>query len=351
VTFPAAIDDDGQTVKNLYGAGGGANHFVLVDRSGVVAEMVRNQHGGLNEVEVAIRRTLANDGLKATDASIEEHHDRTQVPGLEPVRHRIRLQPGAVEAVDAARDTLTVAVVTDGGKLTYPVGFAPASRLVRQGRPVKLSEVKAGSPVLVEGFLDAMLDQANPKPNYQKLDRQTVSAGGRELTLEPLGGYGVLRRVWYVMADSKPSGFTARSVEVLPQAGNPPARWPDAITIWACGKVTAHDGAAGTLTFERPATAATDYKGYRFWLAAKDAGQKLYLDDTAAQRLHVVAGWVKADSRFMTIRTDDAADVILNGRFGATWDDVRVGDFVGVEFDTGQPGQSVILPRTVRVSR
>ncbi len=351
VTFPAIIDDDGQTVKNLYGTSGGANHFVIIDREGKIAEFVRNQHGGLNEVEAAIRRTLDNDGLMADDARIEAGHERTQVPELEPVRHRVRLQAGTVESVDPSARTVAVAVEMEGTVAVYAVRVPRSARLVHEGRPIALSDVQVGAGVLVECFLDQMTGDTTSAPNYQELTRQTIISKGRTLVLEPLGNYGSLRRVWYVMADSEPGGLTARSLEIISNHQESLSRWPSRVTVWACGKVRQCDVQDGILSVERLTVPAAEYKGHHFYVEAMEAGQRIHPNETVTQRLAVVSDWIESRSHMLRLRMDDGVDVIINGRFGLSWSDIRIGDFVGVEYDTVQHGQEVLAARTVRVSR
>ena len=73
-TFPCLIGDDWQSVKNHYGTGGGANHWVIIDRDGKIAEYTGNQNGNLNHVETAVRRVLG-----------QRRPDGAGIPGTPPV--------------------------------------------------------------------------------------------------------------------------------------------------------------------------------------------------------------------------------------------------------------------------
>ena len=51
------------------------------------------------------------------------------------------------------------------------------------------------------------------------------------------------------------------------------------------------------------------------------------------------------------ILTDDAVDYCLNGEFGGGFNDIEVGDFVGVRYYPGRQRGDVLVPHTIRITK
>ena len=51
------------------------------------------------------------------------------------------------------------------------------------------------------------------------------------------------------------------------------------------------------------------------------------------------------------ILADEAVDYCLNGEFGGSFDDIHVGDFVGVRYYPDRQQEDVLVPHTIRITR
>ena len=48
---------------------------------------------------------------------------------------------------------------------------------------------------------------------------------------------------------------------------------------------------------------------------------------------------------------DDAVDYCLNGEFGGGFDDIQVGDFVGVRYHPDRQLAEILVPHTIRITK
>jgi hypothetical protein len=353
-TIPGLIDSDGQVVKTLYGAGGGSSHFVIIDVDGRIAEWVSNQTGDLDAVELAIRRTLDHGGRMAPDARHQRHYQRTIAPGLEPARDRVRLPPAVVTEVDRQLGVITVTAQTAQGPLHYEVHLGEATRLADGAQSATLDDVEPGRTVHVETFLDAMTHADElPRPDYSRLHAATLELPGRTLTLEPLGNYGRMRRVWYVMQDTAPAPMVARSVQLVDgEPGRADRAWSGPQDMWVTGVIDAVDREAGTMSLRLHPLAVEDSPGLRAVREVRAGGGQVHLDAGVARRLAVAQRWAAGETPVMRFVLDDAVDVVINGRGVADAGGVRVGDTAAVQWDVQQQGDGgALLPMTLRVSR
>ena len=121
---------------------------------------------------------------------------------------------------------------------------------------------------------------------------------------------------------------------------------PMGTLIWACGHILALDLESGQVDFELRKDASADWIGLKFW---EEAGDSATPYGSAAQRLRVVRTWADADDRPVRYRfgIDDGVGVFLNG-IETPLSGLRVGDEVGVEFQTSQHGREIILPEYLR---
>jgi hypothetical protein len=159
-TFPSLICDDWQSVKNHYGTGGGANHWVIIDRDGIIAEYTGNQNGNLNHVETAIRRVLANGGRMAADSRAHiRWGSPDSVPNVVyPSNKPMRLHDEEVVSVDVAGRELTIKRQGIGPKGTVQVKLKPFARVARNEVPIEFAEVKPGERVAIDFYLDEYID-------------------------------------------------------------------------------------------------------------------------------------------------------------------------------------------------
>jgi hypothetical protein len=121
--------------------------------------------------------------------------------------------------------------------------------------------------------------------------------------------------------------------------------------MWLSGHVTTTDSATHTITVRRTPITVETAKGYGFYLDAKKTGQTLALTETTRLRLAEVEKWLKDAVGEVVILADDAVDYCLNGEFGGGFDDIQVGDFVGVRYYPDRQPEGLFVPHTIRVSK
>jgi hypothetical protein len=159
-----------------------------------------------------------------------------------------------------------------------------------------------------------------------------------------------MRRRWYLDEAAQAQPIPARGIRVLDatQVENP---YMEPSVMWMSGHVTATDSETHTITVRRTPITAEAAKGYGFYQEAKKSGQTLALTDTARLRLAEVEKWLKDPTKEVVILADDAVDYCLNGEFGGSFDDVQVGDFVGVRYYPDRQQEDVLVPHTIRITK
>lgn len=356
-TFPCLIGDNWQSVKNHYGTGGGANHWVIIDRDGIIAEYSANQNGNLNHVETAVRRVLANEGRLAADS---QAHIRWGIPDsapnvVMPANKRMRLHNAEVVSVDVPRRELTVRRQGIGPKGIIRVKLKPFARVARDEAPITLDEVKPGERVAIDFYLDEYIGSA--KARETELEAPEWGSWRREYRLDDqclrmtlLGHYGSMRRRWYLDEAAQARPIPARGIRVLNvEQVERPSQEPS--VMWLSGHVIAVDSAPRKITVKRSPITAAAAKGYRFYLEAKKNGQSLALTDTARLRLAEVEKWLQDSKGDVVVLADDAVDYCLDGEFGGGFDDIDVGDFVGVRYYPDRQRGVILVPHTIRITK
>jgi hypothetical protein len=356
-TFPCLIGDNWQSTKNYYGTGGGANHWVIIDRDGKIAEYTGNQNGNLNHVETSIRRVLANGGRMAADS---QAHTRWGSPDsapnvVMPASKRMRLHNAEVVSVDAVKGELSVKRQGIGPNGTVQVRLKPFARVARDEVPIKLAQVKPGERVAVDFYLDDYIDTAKAEEAELKAPqwgswRREYRLDGQCLRMTLLGHYGLMRRRWYLDEAAQAEPIPARGIRVL-ESGDIETPYLEPPVMWLSGHVTATDSATHTITVRRTPITAEAAKGYGFYQKAKKSGQTLALTDTARLRLAEVENWLKDPTGEVVVLADDAVDYCLNGEFGGGFDDMQIGDFVGIRYYPGHQPKSMLVPHTIRISK
>jgi len=357
VTVPCLIGDDWQSVKNNYGTGGGANHWVIIDRDGIIAEYTGNQNGNLNHVETAVRRILANGGRMAAES---QAHTRWGSPDsapnvVMPANKRIRLHDAEVVSVHAAKGELTVKRQGIGPNGTVQVQLKPFARVARDELPIKLDQVKPGERVAVDFHLDEYIDTAKAEETELKAPRwgswrREYRLDGQCLRTTLLGHYGLMRRRWYLDEAAQAEPITASGIRVLEPA-DIPNPYIEPPVMWLSDRVTAIDSATHTITVKRTPITAEAAKGYGFYLEAKKIGQTLALTETARLRLAETEKWLNDPKGQVVVLADDAVDYCLNGKFGGGFESLAVGDFVGVRYYPDRQPKGMLVPHTIRVSK
>ncbi|MCH5376727.1 MAG: hypothetical protein JJ992_22405, partial [Planctomycetes bacterium] len=356
-TVPCLIGDDWQSVKNNYGTGGGANHWVIIDRDGKIAEYTGNQNGNLNCIETAVRRVLANGGRMAADSRA---HLRWGSPDsapnvVTPVNKRMRLHNADVVSVDAVKGELTVKRQGMGPKGTVQVRLKPFARVARNEVPIKLDQVKPGERVAIDFYLDEYIDTSQAQETELQAPewgtwRREYTINGQRLLMTLLGHYGLMRRRWYLDEAAQALPLPARGIRVLkPDDIKTPYEEPS--VMWMSGHVIAIDATTHRITVKRTPITVEAAKGYGFYLEAKKNGQSLALTDTARLRLAEVERWLQDPKGQVVVLADDAVDYCLNGEFGGGFDDIQVGDFVGVRYYPDRQPGGMFVPHTIRVSK
>jgi hypothetical protein len=356
-TFPCLIGDNWQSVKNHYGTGGGANHWVIIDRDGKIAEYTGNQNGNLNHVETAIRRVLANGGRMTSESRA---HVRWKSPDsaanvVMPARKRMRLHDAEFVSVDSAKGELTVKRKGIGPMSTVQVKLKPFARVARDEVAVELAEVKPGERVAIDFYLDDYIDtakaqEAELKPPEWGSWRREYRLDDQCLNMTLLGQYGLMRRRWYLDEAAQAEPIPARGIRVL-RPGDTEKPYQEPPVMWMSGHVTATDSATHTITVSRTPITAESAKGYGFYKEAKKSGQTLALTDTARLRLEEVEKWLKDPTGEVAVLADDAVDYCLNGEFGGSFDDIHVGDFVGIRYYPDRQRDDVLDPHTIRITQ
>jgi hypothetical protein len=355
-TFPCLIGDDGQSVKNHYGTGGGANHWLVIDRKGVIAEYTGNQNGNLNCVETAVRRVLANGGLMAPDSRAHVRwRDPQSAPNvIEPKNRRMRLHDAEVVSVDADKGELTIKRKGIGPDGMVVVQLKPFARVSRSEAPIKLGEVKAGERVAIDFYLDEYIDTARAKEQKLKPPawgtwRFEYQLGDQCLRMTLLGHYGIMRRRWYLDEAAQAKPIPARGVRVLSPKHKTPYLEPS--VMWLSGRVTAVDSQTHQITVKRAPITAETAKGYGFYLEARKKGQSLALTGTARLRIAEVEKWLKDEKGEVIVLADDAVDYSLNGAFGGGFKDIAAGDALGVRYYPDRQQGDLLVPHTIRISK
>jgi hypothetical protein len=355
-TFPCLIGDNWQSVKNHYGTGGGANHWLIIDRKGVVAEYTGNQNGNLNHVERAVRRVLANGGLMAPDSRAHiRWRDPESAPNVvEPKNRRMRLDDAEVVSLTVDKNELTIKRKGVGPDEMVLVRLKPFARVSRDEVPIKLSEVKIGERVAVDFYLDEYIDTARAekqklKPPNWGTWRFEYRLGDQCLRMTILGHYGIMRRRWYLDEAAQAKPIPARGVRVLSPQFKPPYLEPS--VMWLSGRVTTVDPKTHQITVKRAPISSQTAKGYGFYLEAMKKGQNPALTGPARLRIAEVEKWLKDDKGKVVVLADDAVDYSLNGTFSGGFKDIAVGDAVGVRYYPDRQKGGLLVPHTIRISK
>ena len=356
-TFPCLIGNNWQSVKNFYGTGGGANHWVIIDRNGIIAEYTGNQDGNLNHVETAIRRILANDGLMAPDSrahirwkSPEEAPNRTM-----PANRRVRLHAAEVVSVDATKRQLTVRGDGVGRDGLIEIRLTPFARVCRHEVPIELDDLQTGETVVVDFHADDYLDPRQAQvteleaPTYGTW-RRRYELGDQRMEITLLGRYGWLRRRWYVDRLNKAEAIPGRSVRVLDgsQVERPGS---EPVVMWLSSRVTGVDADTHMITIRRTPIDPGGARGYAFYQELTRNGRHVALTETARVRLREVERWLGTKESTVTVLSDDAVDYCLNGEFGGGFTSIAVDDFVGVRYYPSHQPEDVLIPHTIRISK
>jgi hypothetical protein len=356
-TFPCLIGDDWQSVKNHYGTGGGANHWVIIDRDGMIAEYTGNQNGNLNHVETAVRRVLANGCRMAPDS---QAHIRWGSPDsapnvVMPTNKPMRLHNAEVVSVDVAQGEVTVKRQGVGLKGTVQVKLKSFARIARDEVPIKLAQVKRGERVAVDFYLDEYIDTSKAEETKLKAPvwgtwRREYRLGDQCLRMTLLGHYGIMRRRWYLDEVVQAAPIPARGIRVLDatEVANP---YDEPSVMWLSGRVLAIDPKTRRVSVERAPISAETARGYGFYQEAKKSGQSLALTNTARLRLVEVEKWLKDAKGEVVVLADDAVDYCLNGEFGGGFENLNIGDFVGVRYYPERQRGDVLVPHSLRISK
>ncbi|MEM7391531.1 MAG: hypothetical protein AAF492_04210 [Verrucomicrobiota bacterium] len=356
-TFPALIGNNRQAMKNFYGTGGGANHWVIIDRDGKIAEYTGNQNGNMNHLETAVRRILANGGRMARNsrAHLQWGNPASAPNVILPANKRMRLHNAEVVSVDAKARELTVKRDGIGPDGILRIQLKPFARVTVGEVPAELENVHPGQRVSIDFFLDDYLEPS--KAESRKLDppqwgtpRREYTLGRQTLRMTLLGRYGQMRRRWYLDTAAEARPLPARAVRVIDAArAKKPGLEP--VVIWMSGYVTEVDPTTRRITVERTPITAEAATGYRFHLEAREQGQRLALTQTAKVRQAEVAKWLAAPEQPIVVLADDATDVSLNGAFEDDIEHLSIGDFVGIRYYPECQPDHLLVPHTLRITK
>jgi hypothetical protein len=75
------------------------------------------------------------------------------------------------------------------------------------------------------------------------------------------------------------------------------------------------------------------------------------LTETARLRLAEVEKWLKDPTGEVVVLADDAVDYCLNGEFDGGFDDMQIGNFVGVRYYPDRQREDILVPHTIRISK
>jgi hypothetical protein len=272
-----------------------------------------------------------------------------------PANKRMRLHDAEVVSVNVVKGELTVKREGIGPTDTVQVQLKPFARVARNDVPIKLDQVNPGERVAVDFYLDEYMD--TPKAEETELKAPEWGTWRREYKLDDqclrmtlLGHYGLMRRRWYLDEAAQAWPIPARSVRVLDATQvERPDQEPS--VMWLSGHVIAPDTATHKITVKRTPITAEAAKGYGFYLEAKRTGLTLALTDTARLRLAEIDKWLKDPTGEVVVLADDAVDYCLNGEFSGEFEDIRVGDFVGVRYYPDRQRGDVLVPHTIRITK
>ena len=120
-------------------------------------------------------------------------------------------------------------------------------------------------------------------------------------------------------------------------------------STWRCGHITKIDKDARLLTVKMQKASDEEMRGYHF---IKEAGKNCFLNDYAATYSETFSKWLKQNEAERTYRfiVDNATEIFLNGNEGKA-QDLKVGDFVGIEYEAIDDGKEEIYSVHVRAKR
>jgi hypothetical protein len=242
-----------------------------------------------------------------------------------------------------------------GPMSTVQVKLKPFARVARDEVAVELAEVEPGERVAIDFYLDDYIDTAKAEEVELKAPqwgswRREYRLDGQSLRMTLLGHYGLMRRRWYLDEAAQAEPIPARGIRVL-RPGDTEKPYKEPPVMWMSGHVTAIDSTKHTITVRRTPITTESAKGYGFYQEARKSGQTLALTDTARLRLAEVEKWLRDPTGEVEVLADDAVDYCLNGEFGGSFEDIHVGDFVGVRYYPNHQREDVLAPHTIRITK
>ena len=272
-----------------------------------------------------------------------------------PQQKRMRLHDAKVFLVDIDQRTLVVTRSGLGSGDMVTIRLPPFARVSRHWARSDLKDVKPGDRVSIDFFLDDYVDmnqatETNLKAPTYGTSRRLVEFRKQRIEMTLLGHYGKMRRRWYVDEIEHSQPIQARGINVLNENGRKTPYWEPPV-MWLSGRATAIDSDTRAISVERTPLTAEKAIGFRFYQELRDAGKQVALTEAVRLRTAEVQSWLSSRSRTVLVLADIAVDYCLNGKFGGRFEDIAVGDFLGVRYYPDRQSKELLVPHTIRISK
>jgi hypothetical protein len=172
------------------------------------------------------------------------------------------------------------------------------------------------------------------------------------------GGWTHPRGTGYsIESDNGKGVVTVRTIHAQLGGSDAERRQMAAAEMVLCGRITAVDSLRRVVTVEQPAPRPEDFVGHRLW---QQSGEDIvrhfpanYLG-AALQRGKAMAAWMAALAEGPVQRDviiDEGVEIIIDGTWDHGFDELKVGDRIGVRHRIIQDDGEFIRPDWIRVSR
>jgi len=336
ISYPYLLDDAESTTRTTWRTQGDSQ-FVLIDIDGKVAFESGKAMGAwrgrdwpdyiawANNIETLLAGMLDNGGRYLPGT--RSHVGCCYMGAREyPDMPRARRQPFVLGVQNAAEAWIIAADIRHRTARIAEVD-AEAGRMVVHVDPVSLEE-EFYEVELLPGTR-ATIDEMPAETSDLRADQTVALQCWEEIGPDGLPVWKAIR-VW------------------ASRRGALSYHEPMGPLIWACGQITKLDMEAGQLEVELLPRGAEDWTGYKFW---QQAGTDATAYGMAAEHLRVMDKWAASDAPYRyRFAIDEAVGIFVNGH-EADLSDLKLGDAVGVQFQTAQDERSIILPEFIRVSR
>ncbi len=189
-----------------------------------------------------------------------------------------------------------------------------------------------------------------PKGHAYPLSDMTAATMNKQLARYKSG-----EAIYFMYEKKEGSVFLA----TLLGKGKPPYEngYPPFLNMYVNGEVTAIDNEKRLMTVVMPKPNPMEWHGYQFW---KEAGEDVKAwDGDPARGSGGAKTWLPITKRLLEgteedrtfhLAFDDAVHILRNG-YRAKFEDLKVGDYLGIGYPIKQDGKAPLFPMTIRAHR